>query len=64
MEDINQFIENFVSSLTEDQCKAALKILKPLDRKMREEPGLASQLLEGCERELIATPRPALYGKE
>ena len=60
MEDMDHFILEFVHSLTEAQCKAALKILKPLDRRMREEPALASQLLEDVERELIVEPGSVL----
>lgn len=61
MEHMDNFVLEFVNSLTEAQCKAALKILKPLDRRMREEPALASQLLEDVERELIVEPRLVLY---
>jgi hypothetical protein len=48
--DTDALIKDLVMSLTEDQCRSALKILKPLDRKMREEPALASQLLEAAEK--------------
>jgi len=29
-ESMNEYISNFVSSLTEDQCKAGLRLLKPI----------------------------------
>ena len=64
MEDINEFILDFVTSLTDEQCNAAIKILKPLGRKMREEPALAAQLLEAVERELIAEHQKAPFVPE